>query len=38
MPREEFLNRMGQLRKMIGQRASALPTHSQYLNHLKGGQ
>lgn len=36
MPREEFLNRMAQLRKMIGQRASALPTHSQYLDHLKG--
>jgi tryptophan halogenase len=38
MPREEFLNRMAQLRRMIGQRASALPTHSQYITQLRGGQ
>ena len=36
MPREEFLNRMTQLRRMIGQRASALPTHSQYISQLGG--
>jgi tryptophan halogenase len=38
MPREEFLNRMTQLRRMIGQRASALPTHGQYIAQLRGGQ
>ncbi len=37
MPRDEFLKRMTQLRRMIGQRASNLPTHSQYLDHVKGG-
>jgi len=38
LPRQEFLKRMVQLRKMIGQRASVLPTHSQYLQQMKAGQ
>jgi len=35
MPRDEFLSRMTQLRRMIMQRAAALPTHVQYIDRLK---
>ncbi|MFT4077422.1 MAG: tryptophan 7-halogenase [Asticcacaulis sp.] len=35
MPRDAFLNRMSQLRRMIGQRASALPSHDQYIERVK---
>ncbi len=38
LPREEFLDRMAQLRRMIGQRAQALPSHSQYIAHVKGAR
>ncbi len=36
LPRDEFLKRMTELRRMILQRASALPTHAQYIDHLRG--
>lgn len=36
LPQKEFLDRMTQLRKMVMQRASALPSHSQYIDRLRG--
>ncbi len=36
LPRDEFLKRMTELRRMILQRASALPPHAQYIDHLRG--
>lgn len=35
MSRDELLKRMSQLRKMIGQRASALPSHAGYIDLLR---
>ena len=35
MPRDDFLKRMTQLRRMIAQRAGALPKHDDYINRLK---
>ena len=36
LPQKEFLDRMVQLRKMVMQRASALPLYAQYIDRIRG--